>query len=245
MFRSAYSIILFASILLTGCGSDSEGTESFEDGTTIWVNSRLVDCVGEGPQKCMQIKDSEKGDWKNFYGKIARFRYEEGYFYELRVRISEVADPPAGGSSLRYEMLELVSMRQDPEQRLYKARPDLYEMHWRLKSYTKPDGDVVRVDNNLVVTLEVAEESGQVTGIAACNSYFGQADINGNAITIDKIGTSRQSCPEEGAMEMEQLYIDMLDKVVRIQPAKSVFLTMILSDGAELLFIPGGRKEGM
>jgi len=190
----------------------------------------------------MQIKESEDGDWENFHGSIARFTYEEGYLYNLRVRISKVKNPPAGGSSLRYEMLEMVSMRRDPALHQFKARPDLYQMHWRLKSYKDADGQSVRVDNNLVVTLEVEEGTGKVSGIAACNNYFGQAEINGNAITIGEIGTTRQTCPEEGAMEMEKTYTTLLSKVVGIQPAKSIFLTFLLSDGGQMLFIPGGQK---
>ena len=80
-----------------------------EESKTIFVGPELTDCVGVGSQKCMMIKDSADSDWMNFYDKIHGFEFEAGFEYELSVNISKVENPPADASSLRYELVEVIS----------------------------------------------------------------------------------------------------------------------------------------
>ena len=76
---------------------------------TIYVGPTLVDCEGEGPQKCLQVKENPEDEYSLFYDPIEGFDYEQGYQYELRVGVDPVPDPPAGASSLRYTLIEVVS----------------------------------------------------------------------------------------------------------------------------------------
>ncbi|MDJ0752827.1 MAG: META and DUF4377 domain-containing protein [Ardenticatenaceae bacterium] len=76
---------------------------------SLFVGAEQVDCVGEGPQTCLLIKEDPAADWTYFYDTIEGFEWEAGYEYELKVSVSEVEDPPADGSSLRYELIEVVS----------------------------------------------------------------------------------------------------------------------------------------
>lgn len=78
---------------------------------TLLVREFLVACTGEGEMQCMQVRESETDDWTYFYQSIIGFDYEEGFRYELKVRVEEVENPPAGGSSLKYHLLEQVSKR--------------------------------------------------------------------------------------------------------------------------------------
>ena len=75
---------------------------------TLWIGPKLVDCVGVAPMKCMQIKESEEGEWQNFYDQIQGFDYEPGFNYKIVVSVSEREDPPADGSSLIYTLIEQV-----------------------------------------------------------------------------------------------------------------------------------------
>ena len=63
------------------------------------VDSRLVDCVGVGPQKCMQIREGTDSSWKNFYDSIKGFDYTEGKSYKISVKVTDVKNPPADASS--------------------------------------------------------------------------------------------------------------------------------------------------
>ena len=79
---------------------------------TFYVHPKLVDCVGVGPQKCMQVKQNPDSSWDWLYQGIEGFDFQEGIEYKIRVIVEEVQNPPADGSSLRYilhEILEPVS----------------------------------------------------------------------------------------------------------------------------------------
>lgn len=79
---------------------------------TLFVKEALVDCEGEGPMKCMQVRESDKADWTLFYGKIEGFNYEESYRYEIRVEVTSRGNSPADSSSLRYRLVEVVSKKK-------------------------------------------------------------------------------------------------------------------------------------
>ena len=102
-----YKFLLFvlaASLLVTFTAT------SYAQGIkTIFVGPELVDCVGVGPQKCMTVKKSGDSDWTYFYSKIQGFNFEPGYEYELEVRVTQVDDPPADASSLKYELIKVVT----------------------------------------------------------------------------------------------------------------------------------------
>lgn len=80
----------------------------------LFVREALVDCEGEGPMKCMQVRESETDDWSLFYGSIEGFTYEPSHAYELRVASQASPRPPAGGSSVRYRLVEIVSKKKVP-----------------------------------------------------------------------------------------------------------------------------------
>ena len=87
-----------------------ESVPAATDGVTrLWIGPDLVDCIGEAQQKCMQVAESEDGEYLNFFDAIEGFTFVEGTSYVVDVLIEEVADPPADGSSLKYTLVEIVS----------------------------------------------------------------------------------------------------------------------------------------
>ena len=83
-----------------------------EEIKTIFVGPELMDCVGIGPQKCMLVRESPDKKWTYFYDNINGFDFEKGYEYELQVQITQIDNPPADASSLRYELVEITSKNQ-------------------------------------------------------------------------------------------------------------------------------------
>lgn len=79
---------------------------------TLLVREQLADCQGEAPMKCLQVRAAESEEWRNLYTPIEGFEHEAGHAYELRVEVTQVANPPADGSSLRYRLLEVVSKQK-------------------------------------------------------------------------------------------------------------------------------------
>lgn len=79
---------------------------------TLFIHEQRVDCHGEMPQKCLQIREQPTEEWSYFYDSIAGFEYEESYRYELRVAVSTNENPPADASSLSYRLVEVVSKQR-------------------------------------------------------------------------------------------------------------------------------------
>lgn len=82
---------------------------------TLFVHEARVDCEGVGPQKCLQIRESESDDWTLLYSAIKGFSYEEGTRYELRVK--REPSPHAGAAdapSHHYVLVEIVSEEKVP-----------------------------------------------------------------------------------------------------------------------------------
>lgn len=106
------AIVCSAVLLFSSCGSDasdSSGTEqAAESSTRLWIKPDLVDCEGSAPQTCMQIAESEDGEYEYFYDQIEGFTFVEGTSYVVDVMIEDVDNPPADGSSLRYTLVEVI-----------------------------------------------------------------------------------------------------------------------------------------
>lgn len=79
---------------------------------TLVVDAKRVDCP-EAPGRCLRVKQ-ERGDWQPLYPDIQGFDYEEGYVYTIIVDVSEVPDPPTGGTALAYRLLEVVGKTEAP-----------------------------------------------------------------------------------------------------------------------------------
>ena len=66
-----------------------------------------VDCTGIAPMKCLSVREVG-GEWQNFYAPIEGFDFVEGYRYRLQVNVSQIENPPADGSSLRYQLVRVL-----------------------------------------------------------------------------------------------------------------------------------------
>lgn len=79
---------------------------------TLFVRDQRVPCQGEAPMQCLQVRNSEAEEWRNFYANIEGFNYEDAHAYELRVEVTPLPNPPMDSSSLRYRLLEVVTKRK-------------------------------------------------------------------------------------------------------------------------------------
>ena len=208
----------------------------------MWVGPTLADCVGVGPIKCMQVRYSEDEEWQNFFNHIDGFEYVEGWTYKLRVNITEVENPPADASALNYELIDVELKLKDPTQHQYAARPDLYTKQWRLRAYIE-DGQMTRLGVDQHVTLEVERNTNKVSGTAGCNNYFGQAKVSASEFSVSGIGSTKKMCSDPAIMEVEKAYLELLEKVVAVQPDRSIVLTLVTSDSVEMRFIPDPKTK--
>ncbi|WP_271769994.1 DUF4377 domain-containing protein [Aquimarina algiphila] len=87
---------------------------SCQETKRVYIGSTLVDCIGVAPQKCMLYKESLADEWTYFYDAIDGFKYEEGYDYEIEVKVSKIEKPPVDGSSLQYTFVKMISKEKNP-----------------------------------------------------------------------------------------------------------------------------------
>jgi len=120
--RKKVGFILLVSVgLVFAACAQSTATEPIDqqpqgavEERTIFVGPILVDCEGEGPQKCMLVKEDPQDEYTLFYDQIEGFDFEEGFEYELLVEEEKVEDPPAGGSSLKWTLVQILNKQPVP-----------------------------------------------------------------------------------------------------------------------------------
>lgn len=96
----------------TSSHTDTAPVSAENQHITLFVHEQRVDCHGEMPKKCLQVRRDPAEEWTYFYDTIAGFDYEESYRYELRVEVEKDENPPADKSSLSYRLLDVVSKQK-------------------------------------------------------------------------------------------------------------------------------------
>lgn len=109
---SALKTISFALILISFAQCSSTSKVSNPSEKTMFIAAETKDCVGVGPMKCLQVKETESAPWQNFYSKIEGFTYEPGYEYKLIIRTEKRENVPADASSIRYILVKEVSKKK-------------------------------------------------------------------------------------------------------------------------------------
>ena len=109
-----FYILIF--LILSGCGAKEEVIGE----THLRVNSYTVDCVGVMEGQCLLVQEGDlvgSEDWEYFYFEdgIVGFDYEPGYIYNLLVKKVPVKNPPMDGSSIRYELIRILSKEKQVE----------------------------------------------------------------------------------------------------------------------------------
>ena len=132
------AFLTLVGMLIAACAS-SNATETGEpvslpesDGRTVYIGPILVDCEGEGPQKCMLVRENLEDDYTIFYDQIEGFEYEEGYEYKIIVKEEQVENPPSGGSSIRWSLVSVESKEPVPiagegEEKIILVGPNLVD----------------------------------------------------------------------------------------------------------------------
>lgn len=220
------AVLLLAVACTPGAAQPAEPEDTAEM-ITMWVGPETADCVGEAPQTCLQVKFEEDGEWQLFYGSIAGFDYEPGFDYELKVNKTEVANPPADSSSIRYELVEVVEQTAVTSESDTSLLDQLLGTDWNLVEW---EGMTILPD--AIPTLAFEEDG--FGGTTGCNHYFGNAVFDGAQVTVGEVAMTEMFC--EGRMEQEQAYLQALQTAESITLADDT-LTIHTTEG-DLTFQP-------
>jgi heat shock protein HslJ len=93
--------------------------------------------------------------------------------------------------------------------------PSLEGQAWQLTSYIDAGGAQKKPLDNTQITATFA--NGSLTGNASCNSYFAAYQLNGDKLTIGKIGSTLMACLAPGVMVQETAYLGALQKAASFQ----------------------------
>lgn len=112
-------ISFFSALCLTGCDKD-ELTDKIET-IKIYVSSKTGTYTpwgSETPVECMLLKEEGEKEYSHLaFGGIEGFDYVHGHEYELEVRKTTLANPPADASNITYVLIKIISdtPHADPE----------------------------------------------------------------------------------------------------------------------------------
>lgn len=112
-------VVLLCTTTLCSCLSDifDDGREVLSSKVVVLNISHELVSVGVRPPGTTDDKVSlmecvVDGTNETFYispNRIDGFGYEEGYIYKVRVRVMDIAAPPADGYTEKYELIEIIS----------------------------------------------------------------------------------------------------------------------------------------
>ncbi len=196
---------------------------------TLFVGPTLVDCEGVAPQKCMLVMDNPDDGYQMFYGNIEGFDFEEGFEYELIVRVEEIENPPADASSLKYTLVSVVN--KSPATPTANPEVSMPTQTYTLDWYLNAQGEQTAVLPGTEITLAFMD--GRVAGNSGCNQYSGGAEINGNQIKLGGMMSTMMAC-EETIMQQEQAYLAALGSAASFEISGET-LTMADAQGNVVL----------
>lgn len=108
-------IISFLGIILVSCSDDEPKDNVKEISMTVSSETGIMyawpDDKMEHPIECMLVKTEDNPEeWQKLpFNGIQGFSYERGHEYELRVKRTIMANPPADGSDRYYELIRIIS----------------------------------------------------------------------------------------------------------------------------------------
>lgn len=112
--RKTFIYLLTLCLFTASCSNDDTiGT------LNLRVDSFTVACEGVTIGECLLVQEGDMigtEEWNYFYFKdnIEGFVFEANYVYDLIVQKTTIKNPPQDGSSIRYQLIKVISKTQVP-----------------------------------------------------------------------------------------------------------------------------------
>lgn len=151
--------LLLAVFAISSCSSDDDEKKDSVKEITIYVSSETGESYGfnSTPEECMLVKfDNPNGEWEHLgLYRIEGFTYVKGHEYELRVKMTTLANPPADGYSHKYLLVKivqdkLVNETETPTDNSVKSESDIeYQELCPYNKYETEDNYIVDGEGNI------------------------------------------------------------------------------------------------
>lgn len=151
--------LLLAVFAISSCSSDDDEKKDSVKEITIYVSSETGESYGfnSTPEECMLVKfDNPNGKWEHLgLYRIDGFTYVKGHEYELRVKMTTLANPPADGYSHKYLLVKIVQDKlvketETPTDNSVKSESDIeYQELCPYNKYETEDNYIVDGEGNI------------------------------------------------------------------------------------------------
>lgn len=151
--------LLLAVFAVSSCSSDDDEKKDSVKEITIYVSSETGESYGfnSTPEECMLVKfDNPNGEWEHLgLYRIEGFTYVKGHEYELRVKMTTLANPPADGYSHKYLLVKIVQDKlvketEPPTDNSVKSESDIeYQELCPYNKYETEDNYIVDGEGNI------------------------------------------------------------------------------------------------
>ena len=151
--------LLLAVFAISSCSSDDDEIKDSVKEITIYVSSETGESYGfnSTPEECMLVKfDNPNGEWEHLgLYRIEGFTYVKGHEYELRVKMTTLANPPADGYSHRYLLVKIVQDKlvketETPTDNSVKSESDIeYQELCPYNKYETEDNYIIDGEGNI------------------------------------------------------------------------------------------------
>lgn len=151
--------LLLAVFAISSCSSDDDEIKDSVKEITIYVSSETDESYGfnSTPEECMLVKfDNPNGEWEHLgLYRIEGFTYVKGHEYELRVKMTTLANPPADGYSHKYLLVKIVQDKLvketgTPTDNSVKSESDIeYQELCPYNKYETEDNYIVDGEGNI------------------------------------------------------------------------------------------------
>lgn len=151
--------LLLAVFAISSCSSDDDEKKDSVKEITIYVSSETGESYGfnSTTEECMLVKfDNPNGEWEHLgLYRIEGFTYVKGHEYELRVKMTTLANPPADGYSHRYLLVKIVQDKlvketETPTDNSVKSESDIeYQELCPYNKYETEDNYIIDGEGNI------------------------------------------------------------------------------------------------
>lgn len=151
--------LLLAVFAISSCSSDDDEKKDSVKEITIYVSSETGESYGfnSTPEECMLVMfDNPNGEWEHLgLYRIEGFTYVKGHEYELRVKMTTLANPPADGYSHKYLLVKIVQDKlvketETPTDNSVKSESDIeYQELCPYNKYETEDNYIVDGEGNI------------------------------------------------------------------------------------------------
>ena len=151
--------LLLAVFAISSCSSDDDEIKDSVKEITIYVSSETGESYGfnSTPEECMLVKfDNPNGEWEHLgLYRIEGFTYVKGHEYELRIKMTTLASPPADGYSHKYLLVKIVQDKlvketETPTDNSVKSESDIeYQELCPYNKYETEDNYIIDGEGNI------------------------------------------------------------------------------------------------